>query len=193
MRLRPLVLFGCLLLAAPRAAWPALDYSDGYEDFPPIVSDAQGVVPCTVAWLVTDLSTNDMTLMRMRIERDGNDKVIDGKVACPAEISPRMGREALEDCAVRAADPKTCVFADMVRDFDQQPVLTNTAENASRCASDKASDIGVACWHAAKFDVCAAACGDSPASAIASAVSRCESKHQRSCPVTGSAPVLPPQ
>ena len=181
-----------LLCASTGGGFAALDLGDESDDLPPVISDTAAASVCTVAYLVEDIATNDMTIQRMRIARDENDKIVDHHLPCPKEIPPRVGSRALYECGTRAADPKTCVFADMARDFDKTPGQAATAENASRCTSDKATDIGVACWRAGKFDVCDVGCGDSPAHAISAAVERCESKHQRQCPLTGSLPVLPP-
>jgi hypothetical protein len=81
----------------------------------------------------------------------------------------------------------------MARGFERQPKADNSAENFSRCSSDKATDIGVACWLSGDLHVCGAACGGSPDTAISAAVSRCEAKHQHQCPITGSLPVLAPR
>jgi len=160
---------------------------------PPVIVDTTKAVNCTVTWLVTDITTNDTIAVRMQIAPDPNDQAVDNLMPCPRDVPPRLASRALDACVVRAADPKNCVYADMGRYFDKQPITNNSAENASRCASDKASDIGVACWRSGDLDVCGVGCGDSPANAISAAVTRCESKHQRQCPITGSRPVLAPR
>jgi hypothetical protein len=80
----------------------------------------------------------------------------------------------------------------MSRGFDREPTINNTADNASRCASDKASDIGVACWTSGKLSVCDVACGNSPEEARALAQARCQDKQQQTCAVTASVPVSGP-
>jgi hypothetical protein len=94
---------------------------------------------------------------------------------------------------VRAADIKDCVFADMARAFQRRPNADASTENTSRCASDKATDIGIACWRSGELRICGVGCGISPAAAVSAAVVRCEAKHQRQCPITGSLPVLAPR
>jgi hypothetical protein len=80
----------------------------------------------------------------------------------------------------------------MSRGFDGEPDIQNTSENASRCSSDKFSDVGAACWMSGKFSVCDVACGNSPAQAVISARARCEEKQQHSCPITATVPVSGP-
>jgi hypothetical protein len=182
-----------LLLAVHGQANAAADLTYTPNDLPPVIEDTTKAADCVVTYLVTDISTNDMIAVRMRISPAESDKPVNNLLPCPRDIPPRLGSRALDVCAIRAADPKTCVFADMGRDFEKHPTASNTAENMSRCASDAASDIGVACWRAGNLDVCSAGCGDSPATAIAAAVSRCEAKQQRQCSITGSLPVLAPK
>jgi hypothetical protein len=160
---------------------------------PPIVKDSTKAADCTVTWLVTNVTTNDTIAVRMQIASDENDKPVRDLMPCPAEVSPRVAARALDACIKRAADSKNCVFTDMGRDFDKRPVVDNTAENYSRCTSDKATDIGVACWRSGTLEVCDVGCGDSPATAVSAAVTRCEAKQQRQCPITGSRPVLAPK
>jgi hypothetical protein len=192
-RIRRAILAAIWLLAGSVAVSAAPSTSGAQGDLPPVIEDTTKAAPCTVTYLVTDIATNDMYGVRMRITADQNDVPKHGLMPCPPDIPPRVASRALDTCAARAADPKDCVFADMARDFEKRPTANNTAENASRCASDKSSDIGVACWQSGRLQVCGAACGDSPGEAIAAAVSRCEAKHQHQCPITGSLPVLAPR
>lgn len=186
-----LVLF-CLfgLSGMVRAAPTTLDL---LNTLPPVVEDTTKAPNCTVAYLVDNVVTNDVIAVRMRIAPDLNDRAVNELMPCPREIPPRVASRALDACILRAADPKDCVFADMGRDFEKRPNVNNTAENSSRCASDKTSDIGIACWRSGELQVCGVGCGNSPESAITSAVTRCEAKHQRQCPLTGSLPVLAPR
>lgn len=160
---------------------------------PPVIKDTTKAETCTVTYLVIDVATDDLIAVRMQIAPDPNDHPVNNLMPCPPDVPPRVASRALDACIIRAADPKDCVYADMSRDFEKQPKADNTAENSSRCASDKASDLGVACWRSGELQVCDVGCGNSPATAIAAAVNRCEAKHQRQCPITGSLPVLAPK
>jgi hypothetical protein len=84
------------------------------------------------------------------------------------------------------------VFADMSRGFENEPEVRNTSENASRCASDKFSEIGIACVASGNLSVCDVGCGNSPVEARSRARARCVDKQQRDCPVTASVPVSGP-
>ena len=163
---------------------------------------------CTVsAWLIgygmgylrgardaitADVANDDMFAARMRIASAETDAPVNGRLPCPRSIPVRVAGQALDVCTNRALDPKTCVYADMARGFENEPELRNTAENASRCTSDHASYIGVACWMSGRFSVCNTGCGDAPEEAVAQAKTRCEDKQQRSCPITGAVPVAGP-
>jgi hypothetical protein len=160
---------------------------------PPVVEDTMKAANCTVTFLVSDIATNDMLAVRMMIAPKADDLPVNNRMPCPPDIPPRVAARALDACVIRAAEPNDCVYADMGRDFAARPNTNNSAENASRCVSDKASEIGVACWRSGELQICGVGCGDSPASAITAAVSRCEAKHQRQCPITGSIPVLAPR
>jgi hypothetical protein len=160
---------------------------------PPVIKDTTKAANCTVTYLVANIVTNDMLAVRMQISPDPNDQPVNDLMPCPPDIPPRVASRALDACVVRAADPRDCVYADMGRDFDKQPKVDNTAENNARCSSDKATEVGVACWRSEELQVCDVGCGDSPATATAAAVARCEAKHQRQCPITGSLPVLAPK
>jgi hypothetical protein len=98
----------------------------------------------------------------------------------------------MDACLSRAGERRSCVFADMSRGFDQNPDLTNTAENGSRCASDRFSHIGVACWKAGALEICNVGCGQQPSDAMREARERCEAKHQKTCEITGVQPIQAP-
>ena len=166
---------------------------DMMNALPPVIKDTTQAENCTIAYLVTDVATDDLIAVRMQIAPDPDDQPVNNLMPCPQEIPPRVASRALDACIIRAADPADCVYADMGRDFEKQPKAASTAENYSRCASDKASDLGVACWLSGELQVCDVGCGSSSAAAIAAAVQRCEAKHQRQCPITGSLPVLAPK
>ena len=163
------------------------------DGLPPIVEDTTKAADCTVTYLVADTATNDLYAVRMRIAPGVDERPVNGVMPCPRAVPLRVATRALDVCVDRAADPKNCVFADMGRGFETQPTASNTAENTSSCASDAASDIGVACWPSGELQVCGVGCGASPAAAVAAAVKRCETRHQRSCPITGALPVPAPR
>lgn len=181
----------CVGLTGPLRAAPMA--FDRPNPPPPVITDTTAASPCTVTWLVTDITTNDTLAVRMVIRPGPDVRPVNGLFPCPETIAPRVAIRALDACVARAADSKNCVYTDMGRDFEKRPLVNNSAENTSRCASDRAAHIGVACWNAGKLQICGTGCGASPESAIAAAVSRCESKHQKQCPITGSLPVLAPQ
>jgi hypothetical protein len=188
MRAIPLLLCGCILASPAKAVTSSYDYG-----LPPVVEDTTKAANCTITWLVTDITTSDMLAVRMQITPDPNARPVNNLMPCPADVPPRLASRALDACVIRAGDPKDCVYADMARGFEKSPKADSSAENFSRCSSDKATDIGVACWLSGDLQVCGAACGDSPVAAISAAVSRCEAKHQHQCPITGSLPVLAPR
>jgi hypothetical protein len=177
----------------PGLARAGTSTSDITNVLPPIVRDTSKAADCTVTYLVTNVVTNDTIAVRMQIAPDPNDVAVDNLMPCPPNVPPRLAARALDACVKRAADSKQCVFADMGRDFEKQPRVDNTAENYARCTSDRATDIGVACWRSGTLEVCDVGCGNSPVSAVAAAVTRCEAKQQRQCPITGSLPVLAPR
>ena len=197
MTIRPiLIALCCLAMLVPIGAAPAHAGTSTFDTpnvLPPIIEDTTKAANCTVTYLVTDITTNDMLAVRMQISPDPNDMPKNNLMPCPPDVPPRIASRALDACIVRSADPRNCVFADMARDFENRPIADNTTENGSRCRSDKAADIGVACWRSGTLQVCAVGCGDSPETATAAAVTRCEAKHQRECPITGSLPVLAPR
>lgn len=159
---------------------------------PPVIADSKAPAQCTVTYVVADMANNDLYAARMRIDPAETDAAVGNRLPCPKDLPPRMGLRALDTCVSRAADPKSCVFADMSRGFEREPEIHNTAENASRCASDKASDVGVACWKSGKLAVCDVGCGASPEQALLQAKARCEDKQQHSCPITATVPVSGP-
>jgi len=179
------------VISAPAGAAPSSgDISGG---LPPVVKDSTKAATCTVTYLVTNIVTNDTIAVRMQVTPDQNDSPVGNLMPCPPDIPPRVASRALDACIRRAGDPKDCVFADMARDFEKHPGINSTAENSSRCSSDKASDIGIACFLVDGLQVCSVGCGGSPQSAIAAAVRRCEAKQQQQCPITGSQSILAPR
>jgi hypothetical protein len=181
-------LFRCAptLLAAP------MPFSTN-EAPPPVVVDTTKPRQCTIAYLVVDSATNDVLVPRMIVEPNPDEKGVGGLLPCPAMVPPRLAARALDTCLSRAADPKTCVFGDMSRGFEERPDARNSAENTSRCASDVDSYIGIACWRMGDLDVCNVACGKAAQEAKDLARGRCEVKHQKRCDITGAVSVLPAQ
>jgi hypothetical protein len=159
---------------------------------PPVIADSQAPAACTVTYLIADIANNDLFAARMRIASAETDTPVKNRMPCPANIPPRVGVQALDVCMSREASSKSCVFADMSRGFDHDPDIHNTAENASRCSSDKFSDIAAACFVSGKMSVCDVACANTPADALTNARARCEEKQQQSCPITATVPVSGP-
>lgn len=159
---------------------------------PPVIADSTAPTKCTIIYMIADLTNNDLYAARMRIDSAETDRPVQNRLPCPATVPPRVGLRALDVCTSRTGEVRYCVFADMARGFEREPNIRNTAENAARCSSDKASDIGVACWMSATLLVCNAACARSPAEAALLAKARCEDKQQHSCPITATVPVSGP-
>jgi hypothetical protein len=162
------------------------------RSLPPVVEDTTQPKRCTVAFLIQDVSTNDLYGVRMEIESNQDAQAVNGLMPCPRTIPPRMGVRALDACTSRAVEARSCVYADMSRGFELEPDARNTAENQSRCNSDKSTHIGVACWRANRLDVCNVACGKSVEDAAAQARERCETKQEKPCPIVGAIPILAP-
>lgn len=191
-RFRPVLMFLVYALLPVTSGQTAPLPFDRDLNIPPIIEDSGAPVQCTVAFLITDISTNDTFLMRMRIAPTEEARPTRNRLPCPAAIPPRMAVRALDVCTVRTEDPNNCVYTDMARGFDRDPVQRNTASNGSRCRSDQSDFIALACWNANGLDVCGVACGQTEADARTQARARCEEKHQQSCAIIGSAPVLVP-
>ncbi|MGE0416748.1 MAG: hypothetical protein AB7O80_08075 [Acetobacteraceae bacterium] len=184
------MVLSCMFLVATcggaRAA-PVLFERD--LSIPPVVEDQGKPLDCTALYLVTDVSTNDVFAVRMRIAPAENDRPLHHRMPCPDAIPPRLAVRAMDACASHSVDPNTCVFTDMSRGFEREPAERNTASNASRCTSDKADFAAIACWKSGTLEVCNVGCGATEQAATAAARERCEDKHQRSCPITGAVPV----
>jgi hypothetical protein len=183
-------LCGLLALGLPARATP-LSW-DLKIDLPPIIQDSTKPRQCTVTWLLDDTATNDVYAVRMQITPTEDARPVGDRMPCPPVISPRIAARALDVCTARAADPRSCVYADMSRGFERERDIRNTAENSSRCASDQFSHIGVACWKSGGLEVCDVGCGRTAEDARAAARARCGEKHQKSCDTVGSLPVLAP-
>lgn len=159
---------------------------------PPVIADSLAPVTCTVTYLIADTANNDLFAARMRIASAENDTPVKNRLPCPAQVPTRVALQALDVCTSRAADSKSCVFADMSRGFEREPTIANTSEIASRCSSDTFSDIAASCWTSGKLSVCDVACGQSPEEAVSRARDRCQEKQQQSCAVTATVPVSGP-
>jgi hypothetical protein len=165
---------------------------DLHLDVPPIVADSKAPAGCTVTYLIGDTANNDLFAARMRIASVESDTPVNNRMPCPGNVPPRVASRGLDMCMSRAVDQKSCVFADMARGFEREPTINNTSEIASRCSSDKFSDIGAACWMSGTLSVCNVGCGNTPAEAVVQAKARCEDKQQHSCPITATVPVSGP-
>lgn len=183
-------LTGVALTGAP-AAWAGPSSFNLGLDVPAVVVDSKAPPDCSAAWLVGNTATNDFYVARAVIAHGKDDKPVQGHMPCPP-IQPQVAARALDTCAARALDRRQCVYADMSRGFETAPRLDNTAENASRCTSDQAKFIGMACWMAKGLAVCNAACGETASEAEAKAGARCEDKQRHPCPIRESAPVAMP-
>lgn len=159
---------------------------------PPVIQDSTRPRECTVTWLVDDVATNDVYAVRMQITPTEDTRPVGDRMPCPSAIPPRMAARALDVCTARAAAERSCVFADMSRGFEAERDIRNTAENASRCASDQSLEVGIACWKSGTLEVCNVGCGHSPEAAQAAAKARCAEKQQKDCTIAGSLPVLAP-
>lgn len=190
LRLILALLLALTLTTRAQAAAGTFEADDG---LPPVVEDTMKAEDCTVTYLVADIATGDMYGVRMRITPAPNARPVNNLMPCPKDIPLRVATRALDVCIARASDPKVCVYADMGRDFEKRPAVSNSVESTSGCASDKAASIGVACWRMGALQICGVGCGASAEAAITAAVGRCEAKHQRSCPITGALPVLAPR
>ncbi len=189
---RPLLaLFAALLMASAALAAPVTFSND--ESVPAVVTDTTKPRQCVIAYLVTDAGSNDMFVSRQQVAPAQDETATRGRYACPTQVPARVATRALEPCLARAADLKLCVFGDMARGFENRPDARQTAENTSRCASDLASYIGIACWNTGDRDVCNVACGNTEQEARDLARGRCEVKQQKRCEITGAVAILPPQ
>lgn len=184
------VLFWVALTITQAAATPLPLARD--SGIPPIIEDSGAPLQCTVAYLVTHTLNNDTFLVRMRITPDDSARPVRNRFGCPSPVPPRFGIRALDACTVRADDANQCVYADMARGFEREPIGRNTAANLSLCRSDLSNFICLACRKAGAFDLCAGGCGNTEPETVAQARSRCEEKHEASCPITATAPIAVP-
>jgi hypothetical protein len=184
-------LFALLLVGS--AAWGAAVSSADDIGVAAVVTDTTKPRQCVFAYMVVDAGNNDMFVSRQQVAQGQDESANRGRFPCPTQVPARLATRALEACLTRAADQKLCVHGDMARGFESRTDIRQTAENTSRCASDLANYIGIACWDAGERNVCNVACGGTEQEARDQARGRCEVKQQKRCPITGVAEILPPQ
>jgi hypothetical protein len=187
----------CAILAVPLLASAAsrgapLDFNLGGYDKPTVLEGVGTLRACTVTYLLENYVANDTYAVRMQFTPSPTAVPLYARLPCPTLVPPLVADTALNLCRSHADKPADCVFADMSRGFQDKPDLANTSESASRCTSDHASQIAVACANSGDSAVCNVGCGEDAGAAIAAARSRCEATHQTSCTVTGALPVSAP-
>jgi hypothetical protein len=184
-----LCLVTLLSLTHARAWGSPMEFDLGSLKAPLTLDDPDRPRACTVTYLVQDDAANETYAARMQFTPIQDAIARNGHLACPVMVPSRVAEAALDECRDHAAVKKDCVFADMARGFEAAPGLQNTAENSSRCASDQSTHIAIACWQSGGLKVCNVGCGAGPAAALSAARNRCESKHQKSCGISGVLPV----
>jgi hypothetical protein len=181
------------LLASAASRGAPLDFNLGGYDKPTVLEGVSTLRVCTVTYLLDDYAANEIYAARMQFAASPNVVPRNGHMPCPTLVPPLVNETALNLCRDHADKKTDCVFADMSRGFSGKPELANTSEAASRCMSDQASQMAVACLNAGGSDVCNVGCGDDPAAAISAARQRCEATHQKACTITGVLPVSVPE
>lgn len=190
--LRRLAILLLPLLASAASRASPLDFNLGGYDKPTVLEGVGHLRMCTVTYLVENTVTSDTYAARMQFTPAPAAIPMGAQMPCPTLVPPLVAETALNECRDHAADKANCVFADMGRDFPGKPVLANTSESNSRCLSDRAAQIAIACLKSGDTTLCSVGCGEDPPGAIAAARSRCEAAHQNSCPITGALPVAAP-
>ncbi len=190
LRRLAILLLPMLVSAASRAS--PLEFNLGGYDKPTVLEGVGSLRACTITYLLQNRVTNDTYAARMQFTPAPDAIPVGAQMPCPALVPPLVAETALNECREHAAGKADCVFADMDRDFPGKPELANTSESASRCLSDKASEIAVACLDSGGSTVCNVGCGADLPGAIAAARSRCEATHQNACTITGVLPVAAP-
>lgn len=188
---RSAILLLPLLVSAASQASP-LDFNLGGYDKPTVLEGVGSVRACTVTYLVENYAANDTYAARMQFTPAPTAIALGARMPCPTLVPPAVSEAALNACRDHATNHADCVFADMGRDFPGKPDIGNTVENASRCLSDTASQIAIACWNSGETAVCNVGCGEDTPGAIAAARSRCEATHQKACTITGALPISAP-
>jgi len=180
------------LLASAASRGAPLDFNLLGYDKPTVLEGVGTVRSCTITYLLEDYVANHTYASRMQFTPSPTAVPLHARVACPSLVPPLVADTALNLCRSHADKATDCVFADMSREFQDKPELANTSESTSRCMSDQASQIAIACADSGDSAVCNVGCGEDGAAAIAAARSRCEATQQKSCTVTGLLPVSAP-
>jgi hypothetical protein len=185
-----ILLLPLLASAASRSA--PLDFNLGGYDKPTLLEGVGKLRACTITYFLQNTAANELYAARMQFASSPTVVPSKDRLPCPALVPPLVSDTALNLCRDHADKKTDCVFGDMSGGFQDKPVLSNTSEATSRCMSDQASQIAVACWNSGGSDVCNVACGGDPAAAISAARSRCEATHRKACTITGVLPVSAP-
>jgi hypothetical protein len=180
------------LLASAASRGAPLDFNLGGYDKPTLLEGVGKLRACTVTYLLEDYATNELYAARMQFAPSPTAVPLKDRLPCPTLVPPLVTDTALNLCRDHAVKKTDCVFGDMSSGFHDKPELSNTSEATSRCTSDQASQIAVACWNSGGSDVCNVGCGEAPATAISAARKRCEATHQKACTITGVLPVSAP-
>lgn len=176
------------LIAAAGHATP-IQFGLGIFSPPQSINGPVRLPDCTLTYLTEDYVNNETYAQRMVFTPAPDAVPTKGVMPCPSLMSGRVAQATLTNCQQHAAHKADCVFADMNRGFHDKPGIASTAESTSRCASDEASHIGIACWRSGKTDICNVGCGNSAQAAISAARDRCERTHRQQCTITGALPV----
>jgi hypothetical protein len=190
--LRRVAILALPLLASATSRGSTLDFDLYGYDKPAMLEGVGKLRACTITYLMENYVSNDTYAARMQFTPAPTAVPLGGRLPCPTLVPPAVGETALDECRDHAANRSDCVFADMNRGFRDKPGLANTAEDASRCLSDQASQMAVACSDAGGSEVCNVGCGEDAVAAVTAARSRCAATHQKSCTVTGVLPVVAP-
>lgn len=190
--LRRCVILLLPLLASAASQGSPLDFNLYGYDKPTVLEGVGSIRACSVTYLLEDYVANDTYVARMQFTPSPNAVPLHARLPCPSLVPPRVAETALNMCRSHADKPADCVFADMSQGFHDKPGIANTSESNSRCTSDQASQIAIACLNSGDSAVCSVGCGEDAGAAIAAARSRCEATHQKSCTITGVLPVSAP-
>ncbi len=180
------------LLASAASQGSPLDFDLGGYDKPAVLEGVGKLRACTITYLVENYVANDTYAARMQFTPTPTAVPVGARMPCPNLVPPWVAEAALNDCRDHAETKADCVFADMGAGFHDAPVVANTSESTSRCMSDQASQIAIACWKSGDLAVCNVGCGEQPAAAVSAARSRCEATQQKACTITGVLPVAAP-
>ncbi|HUB47483.1 MAG TPA: hypothetical protein VMB73_21085 [Acetobacteraceae bacterium] len=182
-----------LLLAGPASHGAPENFNLGSYGSPSVAEHGGKPLICTVTYLVQDDATNQTYAARMQFEPSPDATVgPNGRMQCPGMMPPTVGEAALNGCRSHAAQATNCVFADMDKGFSAAPSVGNTSAGRSRCGSDEASQIAIACLLSGGREVCNVGCGEEPDAAVKAARQRCEATHGKACNITGWVPVEAP-